>query len=183
MKFSWWVPLIVLAQMELHGCSQCWFHLPRKLSLVLASKGNPTQCCRSTTAKVEVSENYSHCWHHFHNKIFRACIRMYYVSKQHFSNIFAFSSVTLLNPKVRVWLSNVERVSTVEDDLHCSEEGTACSPSAAISSADGIGIQHLSSPRTCWTRSQNFKIRFKQASADSASPGGWSLDSHWVSRC
>jgi hypothetical protein len=40
-KSSWWVPLIVLAQMELHGCSQCWFDLPRKLSLVLASKGNP----------------------------------------------------------------------------------------------------------------------------------------------
>lgn len=72
---------------------------------------------------------------------------MYYVSKQHFSNIFAFSSVTLLNPKVQVWLSNVERVSTVEDDLHCSEEGTACSPSAAICSTDGIGIQHLSCVR------------------------------------
>ncbi len=108
---------------------------------------------------------------------------MYYVSKQHFSNIFAFSSVTLLNPKVRDLLSNVERVSTVEDDLDCSEEGRACSPSAAISSADGIGIQHLSSPRTCWTRSQNFKIRFKQTSSDCASKGGWSLNSHWVSRC
>jgi hypothetical protein len=43
MKSSWWVPLIVLAQIELHGCSQCWFHLPRKLSLVLASKGNPRE--------------------------------------------------------------------------------------------------------------------------------------------